>query len=84
MPTKVILPREQKEVVRLFATGAAEIDRAMKERLAEVHRLFNDFVKLCRKLYEVPEDWKFDLDEMAFIPPVEEVKKNGKDISGAG
>lgn len=66
---KVILSRLQKDVIRILKERMATIAASLRARQDELNQVLADLVVSWRQEYEVPQDWRFDLDELAFIPP---------------
>ena len=74
---KVILSRQQREMLRMLQERMATIVASMKARQAEVNQIFVETVELYRKEHEVPKDWMYDMEEMAFNPPNEGGESDG-------
>lgn len=77
MVTKVVLSKEEKDFLGILQRRLGLIAATMRARRDEIEAIFNDFVEYQRKERNVPPNWKFDIDEMAFIPPIEEVEEDG-------
>ena len=57
------------EIIKQLQSKAGLLEQAHRARMVEINEQFQMIVGMARGEQDVPDDWVFDQDKMAFVEP---------------